>query len=73
MRVLSKVNTVHACPANGGGGFELLLVVALQQKLDYIHDNPVRAGFVEKEEDWLYSSAGDFYAKKGMLELSFIV
>ncbi len=43
------------------------------QKLDYIHDNPVRAGFVEKEDDWLYSSAGDFYAKKGMLELSFIV
>ena len=25
------------------------------QKLDYIHDNPVEAGFVENEEDWLYS------------------
>ena len=22
-------------------------------KLDYIHHNPVRAGFVEKPEDWL--------------------
>ncbi len=28
------------------------------QQLNYIHLNPVRAGLVEKAEDWLYSSAG---------------
>ena len=27
------------------------------QKLNYIHENPVRAGIVEKAEDYLYSSA----------------
>jgi len=27
------------------------------QKLQYIHDNPVRKGFVESPEDWKYSSA----------------
>ncbi|MEQ9422867.1 MAG: transposase [Cyclobacteriaceae bacterium] len=27
------------------------------QKLDYIHDNPVKAGFCEKPEDYFYSSA----------------
>ena len=42
------------------------------QKLEYIHQNPVRAGFVEKEEDWLYSSARDFYGKKGLIDLSYI-
>ncbi|KAA3599361.1 MAG: transposase [Calditrichaeota bacterium] len=26
----------------------------------YIHQNPVRAGFVEKQEDWHYSSFRDF-------------
>ena len=26
-------------------------------KLNYIHQNPVRAGLVEKAEDWIYSSA----------------
>ena len=31
------------------------------EKLAYIHRNPVQAGFVKKEEDWKYSSAGDFY------------
>ncbi|MEJ7672535.1 MAG: hypothetical protein WKF59_07450 [Chitinophagaceae bacterium] len=42
------------------------------QTLDYIHNNPVEAGFVEKSEDWLYSSAGNFYGKKGLIELVFI-
>src|SRR6266487_5593476 len=40
------------------------------QKLDYLHNNPVTAGFVEKPEDWLYSSAKDYYTgKKGMIVL----
>jgi putative transposase len=52
---------------------ELLNEIMFYQKLDYIHLNPVTAGFVEKPEDWLYSSAGDFYGKKGLIELSYIV
>ena|SRR5688572_9434312 len=32
------------------------------QKLEYIHDNPVRAGLCELPEDYKYSSAG-FYLK----------
>jgi len=27
------------------------------QKLNYLHENPVRKGFVTKPEDWKYSSA----------------
>ena len=27
--------------------------------LDYIHQNPVQAGFVTRAEDWKYSSARD--------------
>jgi REP element-mobilizing transposase RayT len=29
----------------------------IQEKIDYLHNNPVRAGIVEKPEDYLYSSA----------------
>lgn len=43
------------------------------QKLNYIHQNPVEAGFVENEEDYLYSSARDFYDKKGLIDLCYIV
>ncbi|MFC1780281.1 hypothetical protein ACFLY9_01130 [Patescibacteria group bacterium] len=32
-----------------------------QQKLNYIHENPVLKGYVEREEDWIYSSARNYY------------
>jgi putative transposase len=42
-----------------------------RSKVDYIHFNPVRAGIVEKEEEYLLSSCGDFYAtRKGLLDLT---
>ena len=31
------------------------------QRLSYIHNNPVVAGFVDKPEEYLYSSARDYY------------
>lgn len=39
------------------------------QKLDYIHYNPVEAGFVTKPEEWKYSSAIDYYGGKGLVEI----
>lgn len=44
----------------------------LYQKLKYIHNNPVEAGFVEKAEDWLYSSARNYYGWKGLMEVTLI-
>jgi putative transposase len=32
----------------------------LQQRLDYIHNNPVQAGIVMSPEDYLYSSAVNY-------------
>lgn len=40
-----------------------------QEKLDYIHDNPVRAGIVEKPEDYLYSSARNYAELDSVLEI----
>ena len=37
----------------------------LSQRMDYLHENPVRAGFVSKPEHWLYSSAIDYYTLNG--------
>ncbi len=31
-----------------------------RQKLQYMHNNPVRKGFVERPEHWLYSSARNY-------------
>lgn len=37
--------------------FEIYGEDTMMQKVNYIHQNPVRAGLVEKAEDYLYSSA----------------
>ena len=44
------------------------------QKLNYIHNNPVEAGIVERPEEYLYSSARDYHrAKKcGLLDVIFL-
>jgi putative transposase len=44
-----------------------------QQKLKYIHDNPVAAEIVDEPEEYRYSSARNYYSKrKGYLEVSII-
>ena len=40
-----------------------------KQKMDYIHYNPVEAGFVDEPAGWLYSSARDYSGGKGLLEV----
>lgn len=44
------------------------------QKLEYVHNNPVEAGIVEKAEEYIYSSARDYYEGKnvGLLEIEFL-
>ncbi|MBZ0098738.1 MAG: transposase [Taibaiella sp.] len=38
-------------------------------KLDYIHQNPVRAGIVDKEDEYIYCSARMLYTGQGLLDL----
>ncbi|WP_299755089.1 transposase [uncultured Pontibacter sp.] len=44
----------------------------MDQKLDYLHLNPVKAGFVEEPEHWYYSSARDYAGEKGKLDVVLI-
>jgi putative transposase len=46
----------------------------INQKLVYLHNNPVVEGYVDKAEEYLYSSARDYYYDKncGLLEIKFI-
>ena len=44
----------------------------LWQKVNYIHQNPVRAEIVEKPEDYLYSSGRDYAGEKGLLAVEII-
>jgi REP element-mobilizing transposase RayT len=39
----------------------------LRQKLEYIHDNPVRRGYVDRPEHWRYSSARNYLGLEGLV------
>ena len=44
----------------------------IDQKLEYIHQNPVKAGIVEEAEHYIYSSAVNYSGKKGLIKISFV-
>ena len=44
----------------------------IDSRIDYIHENPLRAGWVEKPEDYLYSSARNYIGLSNLLEIDFI-
>lgn len=49
---------------------ELNPVDKLRRCLAYVHQNPVEAGFVTRAEDWLYSSAVNYYTdEKGLIDV----
>jgi len=41
----------------------------IQQKIDYIHNNPVESGFVADPIDWKYSSARNYQEDQTVLEI----
>ena len=41
----------------------------IDEKIDYIHNNPVKAGFVANAEDYEYSSASSYAGKSCVLEI----
>jgi putative transposase len=51
---------------------EIYLNDYFNQKLNYIHHNPVKAEFVNREEDYRYSSAIDWAGGKGLLEVTLV-
>ena len=53
----------------GNHPIELYGETIIRQKLNYIHQNPVTAGFVVNPESYLYSSAANYAGQKGLLEV----
>jgi REP element-mobilizing transposase RayT len=48
---------------------ELWSNTVIDQKLNYIHQNPVEEGLVFRAEDYVYSSATDYAGDKGLLDI----
>ncbi|MCG6861589.1 MAG: transposase [Chromatiaceae bacterium] len=41
----------------------------LRQKLEYIHNNPVKRGYVDEPEHWRWSSARNYAGREGLVEV----
>ena len=41
----------------------------MRQKLEYIHYNPVKRGYVDETEHWRYSSARNYAGREGLIEV----
>ncbi|WP_028862796.1 REP-associated tyrosine transposase [Psychromonas aquimarina] len=41
----------------------------MRQKIEYIHQNPVKRGYVESAEHWRYSSAKNYQGEPGLIEV----
>ena len=41
----------------------------MRQKLDYIHRNPVKRGYVDLAEHWRYSSARNYAGVEGLIDI----
>jgi putative transposase len=51
---------------------ELYKAETIRQKLEYIHQNPVEEGFVQKPEDYLYSSARNYAGLEAVLGIDIL-
>lgn len=41
----------------------------MRQKVNYIHENPVKRGYVDLPEHWRYSSARNYAGQTGVIEV----
>ncbi len=49
-----------------------LRAIDIMSKIDYIHNNPVRAGIVHEPEYYVYSSAIDYAGAKGLVKVEVV-
>ncbi|MEX0721109.1 MAG: hypothetical protein WD059_10605 [Balneolaceae bacterium] len=42
----------------------------VNQKIEYIHHNPVKRGYVDRPVHWRYSSARDYLGGDGLISIT---
>lgn len=65
-------NSIHQFWTHENHAVEMITNRFIDQKIDYIHQNPVRAGWVEEPQEYLYSSARNYGGRKGLIDIDLI-
>lgn len=64
-----KTNATYQFWQEGSHAELILNEQMMREKLDYIHFNPVKRGYIDKPEDWRYSSARFYMGQDGLIEI----
>lgn len=70
--IVHNRNSKHQIWVNGNRPMTLTTGTFFWQKLNYIHNNPVRAGIVDNPEDYIYSSARNYLGREGKLKIDLV-
>ncbi|MBX3164825.1 MAG: hypothetical protein KF900_10110 [Bacteroidetes bacterium] len=62
-------NKNHKFWQEGNHAIELYNEKFVWDKINYIHNNPVEAGYVRKSYEWIYSSASNYYGMESIIEV----
>lgn len=64
-----KVDQTHQLWQEGSHPQVIETEKMMWQKIEYIHNNPLRRGYVDETVHWRYSSARDYAGKPGLLDV----
>jgi len=65
-----KIESVHQVWEEGNHPQLISDEAMMRQKLDYMHNNPVKRGYVDSPEHWRYSSARNYLGDEGLIEVT---
>ena len=57
---------------DGNDAQEIHTTAFLEKKMNYIHNNPIKAELVGRAEDYLYSSGRDYAREKVLVEMAMV-
>jgi hypothetical protein len=64
-----KVDQTHQVWQEGSHPQVIETEEVMWQKIEYIHNNPLRRGYVDEAVHWRYSSARDYAGTPGLLDV----
>ncbi len=65
-----KVDQIHQLWQEGSHPQCIESVEVMWQKIEYIHNNPLRRGYVDDPLHWRYSSARSYAGQKGLIDVA---
>ena len=65
-----KKDRIYQVWQEGSHPEEIISEDMMRQKIEYIHNNPVKRGYVDEPTDWRYSSARNYEGITGLIHVT---